>query len=63
MSINNQQYPVTVEVLNTVCSSLGRVLKMVLFERNDGPQALVQVRIRMIGRSWFMVVTESCGRL
>jgi len=41
-SIENMQYAVTVDVLNTVFSAFGRVQKIAIFEKNGGFQALIQ---------------------
>ncbi|XP_057840662.1 polypyrimidine tract-binding protein homolog 1 isoform X2 [Cryptomeria japonica] len=41
-SIENMQYAVTVDVLNTVFSSFGTVQKIAIFEKNGGFQALIQ---------------------
>ncbi|KAL3624023.1 hypothetical protein CASFOL_032839 [Castilleja foliolosa] len=41
-SIENMQYAVTVDVLNTVFSAFGTVQKIAIFEKNGGTQALIQ---------------------
>ncbi|KAG8381164.1 hypothetical protein BUALT_Bualt06G0093900 [Buddleja alternifolia] len=41
-SIENMQYAVTLDVLHTVFSAFGQVLKIALFDKNGGLQALVQ---------------------
>ncbi|GAY52730.1 hypothetical protein CUMW_144200 [Citrus unshiu] len=41
-SIENMQYAVTVDVLNTVFSAFGTVQKVAIFEKNGGTQALIQ---------------------
>ncbi|CAN4085776.1 unnamed protein product [Withania somnifera] len=41
-SIENMQYAVTLEVLHTVFSAFGPVLKIALFDKNGGLQALIQ---------------------
>jgi polypyrimidine tract-binding protein 2 len=41
-SIENMQYAVTIDVINQVFSSFGTVLKIAIFEKNGGTQALVQ---------------------
>ncbi|XP_058778817.1 polypyrimidine tract-binding protein homolog 1-like isoform X1 [Vicia villosa] len=41
-TIENMQYAVTVEVLNTVFSALGTVQKIAIFEKNGQTQALIQ---------------------
>ncbi|CAL5191190.1 unnamed protein product [Lathyrus oleraceus] len=41
-SIENMQYAVTVEVINTVFSAFGTVQKIAMFEKNGQTQALVQ---------------------
>ncbi|KAH7439350.1 hypothetical protein KP509_04G057500 [Ceratopteris richardii] len=41
-SIENMQYAVTIEVLQTIFSSFGTVLKIAMFEKNAGLQALIQ---------------------
>ncbi|KAA8530382.1 hypothetical protein F0562_005091 [Nyssa sinensis] len=41
-SIENMQYAVTVDVLNTVFSAFGSVQKIAIFEKNGGTQALIQ---------------------
>uniref|UniRef100_A0A0D6QZJ1 RRM domain-containing protein n=1 Tax=Araucaria cunninghamii TaxID=56994 RepID=A0A0D6QZJ1_ARACU len=41
-SIENMQYAVTVDVLNTVFSAFGTVQKIAIFEKNGGFQALIQ---------------------
>ncbi|XP_042048866.1 polypyrimidine tract-binding protein homolog 2-like isoform X1 [Salvia splendens] len=41
-SIENMQYAVTLDVLQTVFSSFGPVLKIAMFDKNGGLQALIQ---------------------
>ncbi|OVA11443.1 RNA recognition motif domain [Macleaya cordata] len=41
-SIENMQYPVTVDVLHMVFSTFGPVQKIAMFEKNGGFQALIQ---------------------
>ncbi|KAK6121835.1 hypothetical protein DH2020_044448 [Rehmannia glutinosa] len=41
-SIENMQYAVTLDVLHTVFSSFGPVLKIAMFDKNGGLQALIQ---------------------
>ncbi|KAL5055068.1 hypothetical protein RYX36_035750 [Vicia faba] len=41
-TIENMQYAVTIEVLNTVFSALGTVQKIAIFEKNGQTQALIQ---------------------
>ncbi|CAN6444375.1 unnamed protein product [Victoria cruziana] len=41
-SIENMQYAVTADVLHTVFSAFGVVLKIAMFEKNGGWQALIQ---------------------
>ncbi|GJP85984.1 hypothetical protein CLOP_g16062 [Closterium sp. NIES-67] len=41
-SIENMQYPVTIDVLHTVFSAYGSVQKIAIFEKSAGFQALVQ---------------------
>ncbi|KAI5071486.1 hypothetical protein GOP47_0014171 [Adiantum capillus-veneris] len=41
-SIENMQYAVTIEVLQTIFAAFGTVLKIAMFEKNAGLQALVQ---------------------
>ncbi|KAL8050790.1 hypothetical protein ABFX02_06G102900 [Erythranthe guttata] len=41
-SIENMQYSVTLDVLNTVFSSFGPVQKIAMFDKNGGLQALIQ---------------------
>ncbi|XP_071686192.1 polypyrimidine tract-binding protein homolog 2-like isoform X3 [Rutidosis leptorrhynchoides] len=41
-SIENMQYAVTIDVLQTVFSSFGPVLKIAMFDKNGGVQALIQ---------------------
>ncbi|KAL3837741.1 hypothetical protein ACJIZ3_022332 [Penstemon smallii] len=41
-SIENMQYAVTLDVLHTVFSSFGHVLKIAMFDKNGGLQALIQ---------------------
>jgi polypyrimidine tract-binding protein 2 len=41
-SIENMQYAVTLDVLNTVFSTFGPVLKIAMFDKNGGVQALIQ---------------------
>ncbi|XP_059667195.1 polypyrimidine tract-binding protein homolog 2 isoform X2 [Cornus florida] len=41
-SIENMQYAVTLDVLHTVFSAFGPVLKIAMFDKNGGVQALIQ---------------------
>ncbi|KAF5190757.1 Polypyrimidine tract-binding protein-like protein [Thalictrum thalictroides] len=41
-SIENMQYPVNVDILYTIFSSLGLVQKIAMFEKNAGTHALIQ---------------------
>jgi polypyrimidine tract-binding protein 2 len=41
-SIENMQYAVTVDVINTVFSAFGAVQKIAMFEKNGQTQALIQ---------------------
>ncbi|XP_051121441.1 polypyrimidine tract-binding protein homolog 2 [Andrographis paniculata] len=41
-SIENMQYAVTLDVLHTVFSAFGSVLKIAMFDKNGGLQALIQ---------------------
>lgn len=41
-TIENMQYEVTIEVLQTIFAAFGTVLKIAMFEKNAGSQALVQ---------------------
>ncbi|KAF6140901.1 hypothetical protein GIB67_042314 [Kingdonia uniflora] len=52
-SIENMQYPVTVDVLHTVFSAFGPVQKIAMFEKNTGVHALVQfpdVKIAVVAK-------------
>ena len=40
-SVLNPTYPITCEVLNTICSPIGSVLRIVIFKKN-GVQAMVE---------------------
>ncbi|CAG5902010.1 unnamed protein product [Menidia menidia] len=51
LSIQNPLYPITTDVLYTVCNPVGNVLRIVIFKRN-GIQAMVEYpdRVSVIGR-------------
>lgn len=40
-SIHDAQYPINVEVMHTICSPFGNVLRVVIFRKN-GVQAMVE---------------------
>ena len=40
-TVLNPTYPITCEVLNTICSPIGSVLRIVIFKKN-GVQAMVE---------------------
>ncbi|KAL0358890.1 UNVERIFIED_CONTAM: Polypyrimidine tract-binding protein2 [Sesamum angustifolium] len=62
-SIENMQYAVTLDVLHTVFSAFGPVLKIAMFDKNGGLQALIQYpeqfRIRIIIH-WICRCPDGC---